>query len=889
MGDADPIQRLNAALEGRYRIERELGEGGMATVYLAEDLKHERKVALKVLKPELSAVVGAGRFLAEIKTTANLQHPHILPLHDSGEADGLLFYVMPYVEGESLRERLDREHQLPVDDAVRIATNLAEALDYAHRQGVIHRDIKPANILLQDGKPVISDFGIALAVSAGGGGRLTETGLSLGTPHYMSPEQATGDLAVGGATDIYALGCVLYEMLVGEPPFTGSTPQAILGKILSSEATSATKQRTSVPANVDAVIRRALERVPADRFGSARDLAAALSQPGFRYGPAVEEPSVHDSPGTWTLSTLGLAVLAMLFGAVAVWVATGSEPLPQVVRTAVPLPQGVALETTPGGAVAVSPDGSQIVFAATSGGLTQLWRRPLDELAATPIPGTNGARTPVFSPEGTDVAFIATGRLMVVSLAGAPPLTLIERGLAGGTSGVAWSEDGWLYFRRAGQRSLRRMSVGGERVEEVMTSGVELDLDPEALPAGRGLLFTRYGQGSHSEIVLLDLDTREEEVLFDGRTARYAAGHVLYTTADGILLAVPFDPRRLEVTGPPSALFEGVATAPVAGSQFALSKTGTLLYLEGTANTGLALAEVDLEGNRRLLPLPPRDYTRRGPSWSPDGASVVFSSDAQVYTYDTRLNTTPRQLTFEGQNMNPVFSPDGRRVAFSSLREGARDIDVFVQVLADDSPPRPVLALEGAEFVTQWPTDTLILIERADEPGASDLWMLDLSDPARPEARSYLSSEAYLSDIVVSPDGELAAYQSNESGAEEVYVRRFPDPGEPTVVSRGGGGIPAWSPDGSTLYYGTRIGRWHIAARLQRDPSPRVVSIDTLFGDPGIGQVPMPGSTLHPAGDRFLLAVYSDAVDPGADRSVPGRLILVQNVFEEVKRLVASN
>ena len=226
---SDPITRLNAALEGRYRIESELGEGGMATVYLADDIKHERKVALKVLKQELAAVVGAERFLAEIKTTANLTHPHILPLFDSGEADGFLFYVMPHIEGESLRDRLDREHQLPVDDAVQIAKNVAEALDYAHRQGVIHRDIKPANILLLDGKPVISDFGIALAVGAAGGHRLTETGLSLGTPHYMSPEQATGDGNVGPATDMYALGCVLYEMLVGEPPYIGSTAQAILG------------------------------------------------------------------------------------------------------------------------------------------------------------------------------------------------------------------------------------------------------------------------------------------------------------------------------------------------------------------------------------------------------------------------------------------------------------------------------------------------------------------------------------------------------------------------------------------------------------------------------------------------------------------------------------
>ena len=254
---SDPITRLNAALEGRYRIESELGEGGMATVYLADDLKHERKVALKVLKPELAAaVVGAERFLAEIKTTANLQHPHILPLFDSGEADTYLFYVMPRVEGESLRERLDREHQLPVDEAVQIAKNVAEALDYAHRQGVIHRDIKPANILLQDGKPVVSDFGIALAVGSAGAARLTETGLSVGTPYYMSPEQATGDQYVGPPSDTYALAAMLYEMLTGEPPYMGNTAQAVLGKIIQGTPVSATEIRKSVPANVDAAIRK---------------------------------------------------------------------------------------------------------------------------------------------------------------------------------------------------------------------------------------------------------------------------------------------------------------------------------------------------------------------------------------------------------------------------------------------------------------------------------------------------------------------------------------------------------------------------------------------------------------------------------------------------------
>jgi eukaryotic-like serine/threonine-protein kinase len=226
------IERLRSALDGRYTIERELGEGGMATVFLAQDLKHERKVALKVLKPELSAVVGEQRFLSEIRTTAGLQHPHILPLHDSGSADGLLYYVMPYVEGETLRERLGREKQLPIDEALRITTAVAGALQAAHDQGIVHRDIKPGNILLNRGEPLVADFGIAIAVGAGNGSRLTETGLSLGTPYYMSPEQGLGE-HVGPASDVYSLAAVLYEMLTGDPPYMGSTAQAVLGQILA--------------------------------------------------------------------------------------------------------------------------------------------------------------------------------------------------------------------------------------------------------------------------------------------------------------------------------------------------------------------------------------------------------------------------------------------------------------------------------------------------------------------------------------------------------------------------------------------------------------------------------------------------------------------------------
>ena len=308
---SDPMSRLNGALRGRYRVERQLGEGGMATVYLAEDERHGRKVALKVLKPDLAAAVGAERFLAEIKTTANLHHPHVLPLHDSGAADGLLFYVMPHVDGESLRERMSREGQLGVDEAIRIAATIASGLDYAHRQGVVHRDIKPSNILLQDGEPVIADFGIALATRGSGEERLTGTGTSIGTPHYMSPEQASGDTDVGPATDIYSLGSVLYEMLVGEPPFAARTRQAALANVLTQPPPSAAELRPSTPNHVDAAIARALAKSASDRFPSASAFADALLQ-----APTSSVGGPHSSSrwSEWRMAGVG-AVLVTLVGA----------------------------------------------------------------------------------------------------------------------------------------------------------------------------------------------------------------------------------------------------------------------------------------------------------------------------------------------------------------------------------------------------------------------------------------------------------------------------------------------------------------------------------------------------------------------------------------------
>src|SRR5574341_2380106 len=313
--------RLTAALTDRYTIDRELGAGGMATVYRAHDRKHDRHVALKVLRPELAAVIGADRFLKEIKVTANLQHPHILGLIDSGEVDGLLYSVMPFVEGESLRERLVRETQLPVDDAVRIAREVASALDYAHRHHVIHRDIKPENILLHEGQALVADFGIALAVSAAGGTRMTETGMSLGTPHYMSPEQAMGEREITARSDVYALGAVLYEMLVGEPPFTGPTAQAIVAKVVTETPRPLVPQRHTIPPHVEGAVLRALEKLPADRFSTAAAFSDALAQSTAQtappLAPAVVRAPVSADAVRWRRRAGVVAALAIVLAALA--------------------------------------------------------------------------------------------------------------------------------------------------------------------------------------------------------------------------------------------------------------------------------------------------------------------------------------------------------------------------------------------------------------------------------------------------------------------------------------------------------------------------------------------------------------------------------------------
>jgi hypothetical protein len=882
---SDPITRLNEALGGRYTIAHRLGEGGMATVYLADDLKHDRKVALKVLKPELAAVVGGERFLAEIKTTANLQHPHILPLFDSGEADSFLFYVMPYVEGESLRERLDRERQLPVDEAVRIATDVAEALHSAHERGVIHRDIKPANILMSEGRPLVADFGIALAVSAAGGGRLTETGLSMGTPYYMSPEQASADREPTAASDVYSLGCVLYEMLVGEPPYTGTSAQAVLAKILMGDAPAATATRSSIPTHVDAAIRKALEKLPADRFRTASAFVAALGDKGFRHGH-VADPTAGGAPvpaashSPWNRLTIGFAGLAVVFALVAAWSLARPEPEQRVVRQVLSTDGWAGLSVEVGRFAALAPNGASMILPLDG----QLGLKLAGSSDVTPIPDTEGARDVVYSPDGEWIAYAVGNEIFKRPLTGGAPIRLAQDAEGGENRvAMAWLDDGTLFYEAAGGRFVQIPDIGGTPLREI--TGTTTLFWMSALPDGRGALVVSSGQ----ELGVVDLgDGTETPLLTDVVRAWYApTGHVIYVRVDGAVFAQPFDLGTMALSGGAIPLLDGVRTTAVR-ADMRLAPDGTVLYVEGGSEAGAGdrLAIQDLEGDQAPLPLGPRAFTRArpGPGWSPDGESVVFETEGQIYTYNTVLNTTPRQITFEGVNFSPVYSPDGTRVVFSSLRSGTDGLDLFVKDLTDDAPPRSLIVLNASQATMGWPTDTLLVFEQG-EGGAQDLWTLDLSDPDEPEARPYLTSEADLRYVAVSPDGRHAAYSSNESGAPEIYIRSFPDPGGQTVVSQGGGQFPFWSPDGNTLYYYTGTGGPWIAADLQRGPVLSVVALDTLFANPTLAAQPVPTS-FHPDGDRWIVAVPASVPQNG---DAPGqRLILVQNFFEELRRLTGN-
>jgi serine/threonine-protein kinase len=776
---SQPPERLALALADRYRLERELGQGGMATVHLADDLRHGRQVAIKVLKPELAAVLGAERFVQEIRTTAALQHPHILPLFDSGSAEGFLYYVMPYIQGETLRSRLDRDKQLGIDDAVKLTVAVADALDYAHRQGVIHRDIKPENILLHDGRPMVADFGIALAVSAAAGGRMTETGLSLGTPHYMSPEQATGEREITARSDVYSLGSVLYEMLTGQPPHLGGSAQQVIMKIVTEEAAPVSRMRKAVPANVAAALTKALEKLPADRFESAKAFAEALANPAFAVatssGPAASRGSGRPwwrDPRIAASAAAGIAAGALLVGM-----------LVRPGRAAVPVEYDVGLPDTAGMMTpsqdigfAVSPGGDFVVYETVRQGRSELWYRSLLDATARRIPGTDDGSQPVISPDGRRIAFIhleGGGWTVEVLPVDGGTSTTVGRGV-GAMRKLYWPAAGRILLLQSDANTARWLDPERGPVTSVPIRYCE---GQWPLPEGDGLLCGGGGFKWAHRIGIGDtafiqrLWQAEDSSRVFGSSFRVVAGRYLaWVSIGGDLLAAPVDLGTGRV-GRAVRMASGIGLADyTANGSFAIAPSGTLVYAQGDNRSVGHLVHLTAAG-MDTLPVGREAFVTF--EVSPDGrrlAAVVEGVEGmELRVYD--LSSGRYQAWIRRPVItHPVWSPAGDRLLF-----GASD-SIFVGSPDRADPPEFLLSLPEFEML-RWMPDDRVFGQRWT-PNAAGVVRLD----RRPVTFDSLFSDNGFA--FPSPDGRWIGYTN--AAYTEAWIEPLPRDGRRYQVAAGG-------------------------------------------------------------------------------------------------------
>jgi len=858
------LTQLSASLAGRYTVEREIGAGGMATVYLARDLRHERPVALKVLKPELGALLGTERFLAEIKVTANLQHPNLLPLFDSGEADGLLFYVMPYVEGESLRARIGREKQLPVNEAIRIATAVANALDYAHRHGVIHRDLKPENILLHEGQPLVADFGIALAVSNAGGNRITQTGLSLGTPQYMSPEQATGDRTIDGRTDVYSLAAVLYEMLTGDPPHHGSTSQAIIARVLTEKPRSIRATRESVPAYVDAAVERALAKLPADRWATAQEFAEALNNQRVLATSAAEATTyaiagqrmsaIERGRGLlrravlWILPVIGVALGA----AVMAWLETHSEREGTTIRYPLNFAADERFADTQGTPMAFSPDGTLLAYVGVKAGHRSLFLRRLGELHARELPGTEDALQPFFSPDGKWIGFNSRTQLKKMSVEGGVAIPIAE---AQAMWGANWYRDDQIVVSTRGRLATIPAAGGTPKIflSADTAAGEGSYRFPLVLSDGKTVLFTLFAQGglTGARIGVVSIDGSGKRILNLVGTDPVAviAGHLIYASANGAIMAVPFDERRHEPTGAPVPVINDAAVGAGGPLKCTTSRSGSLVYLSGSSTQQVVLTEP--RGASTVLVSQPGQYLH--PRLSPDGKQLALEVSAsgatEIYIFDIASGTLAPLTTDGAFNANPEWTPDSKRVLYTSTRDGRSGL--WWQPAEHSGPAQrliradSVVVLEGLLS----PDGRMLAVHVDGIRTTNDLWYRGLTSDTTMKA--LVTSPFNEMGPRISPDGRWLAFASDESGTFQLYVTPMPGPGGRYQVSTAGGVTPVWSPDGRRLYYayGGRLE----AATLAFAPTFAVTARETLF-EPGSSSPPSHANyDITPDGKQFVM------------------------------------
>ena len=808
---------------GHYDVTALIGEGGMGQVYLAADTKLNRQVALKIL-PEAFATDPdrLARFQREAQVLASLNHPGIAAIYGIEEQDGTRALVLELVEGPTLADRISKG-PIPLDEALPIAKQIAEALEAAHEAGVIHRDLKPANIKVkEDGTVKVLDFGLAKALDTTPEGdpspsptltaAATQMGVIMGTAAYMSPEQAAGQTA-DKRSDLWSFGVVLFEMLTAQRLFTGETVSHVLAKVLERELDFSTLP-TSTPAPIKRLLRRCLERKPKRRLSDAGEALIHLEEATTT---PVEDPSLATAvtpvaqPAVWR-QALPLALAAVIVGSLitglAVWTMTRPD-VGDLMRFAIVPPDTAPLDVSGRNRhLVISPDGTQIIYGSPGGSLHV---RPIDELIGVPLRGGENARGPFVSPDGQWVGFVRPGTLQKVSIFGGPPVTLAES--PSGFLGASWETDDQVIFGTGA--GLFRVS-GDEGEPEALTTldteqGENTHSWPFVIPDREAVVFviSTGAPRSTGQLAVLNLATDEVTRLgLAGVSPHYVStGHLVYASADGSVRGVPFDANSLEVTGNPVPLIESVRGNASGAADFSISDNGRLVYVAGTAGSGAAqsLVWVDRDGREEAIDAEPRNY--RGLRVAPDGeraAVVVRDGDGNedVLIYDL-VRDIPTRLTFDAASDSfPVWSPDGKRVVFASLRGGGVIRRLFSKAADGTGEVQRLTTAETYQISSSWSSDgtAMVVVERDPQNGLFDIAVLAMDD----ERASETLIETEFNDVFpeISPDRQWIAYESNESGQREIYVRPFPnvDTGK-WQVSRGGGRKPMWAPDGRELFY----------------------------------------------------------------------------------------
>jgi eukaryotic-like serine/threonine-protein kinase len=873
----EPRSRL-----GPYEIESAIGAGGMGEVYRARDTRLDRVVAIKVLPSHLSSDAGLReRFEREARAVSSLNHPHICTLHDVGSEDGVDFLVMEYLEGETLAARIQKG-PLALDEALRYGTQIADALEKAHREGVVHRDLKPGNVMITPSGAKLLDFGLAKHAGSRGAPDsslsalpteaqpLTREGAILGTFQYMSPEQLEGQEA-DARSDIFALGAVLYEMLMGKKAFTGKSQASLISAIMTGEPPAMATLKPMTPAPLDHVVRRCLAKAPDKRWQSAADVARELEWVGeSKSSPATTKR--WSERGMWGMA-LPVAAALLVGAGVATWWSRGNEaPRAPVQRYEIPLPADQVLTRLGRHVLALSPDGNYLVFNSND----ELRLRPVNDVDSRPIPGTTGATEPFFSPESQWIGFWADDKLQRVSTNGGAPVTLCP---AENPFGASWAEDGTVVFGQS-DGIYRVPGTGGQAQRIITVEGVQLVSGPTVLPGGRALLYNVYvtDWDAGSRIMIHSFETGENRVLIEGGSdARYVpTGHLVYAL-DNTLLASAFDLDEMEIVGGPVSVVEDVSRGvpAIGAAQFTFSSQGTMVFLKGYNWSNNRLVWSDRSG--RLEPLPFPDGQYESPALSPDGKRLAITkfdqAGSDLWIYDIEREALSK-LTFSGDADYAVWSADGTRLAFSSGSPSN-----VVSVVADGSePPERLTTHDDLHIPTSWSADGLVLAVNEWNRGNGGLYFLPMRDGATLEP--FLDSTFTEREARFSPDDRWIAYRSGESGRDEVYVRSYPDGAGRQQISTNGGAQPVWNPKGGELFYkeGDRMMVVDVqTGKTFRASKPRVL-YESRFpertpGDPARFAV-------TPDGERFLVTV------PAEDASRKSRFQVVVNWFDELRERV---